>query len=196
MQGTVSTRRREMYAGLVGVALLIVIGCSGQGGRPPTAPTPTSPPATPTPPPSRAAWKDLGEYSVTMTAAPACSLPDYAMARTYNGRLKESGQDLIAEFDDPNFVCGWWGCGFTGTRDGGTVRFALTSWSPGGTEYAFIYLVNAETELGYIATATGQMADSGLSARFDGAVVLYHSGNHTEFARCDATDHQMELVRK
>ena len=196
MQGTVSTRQREMHAVLVCVALLIVTGCGGRAGRPPSAPSPTPAPTTPTPPPTAAVWKDLGEYIMTMTAAASCSLPDYAMARTYNARLKESGQDLVAEFDDPNFVCGWWGCGFTGTRDAATMRFTLTSWSPGGTEYAFIYLVNAETELGYIGTAAGPMADSGVAATFNGAVVLYHSGNHKEFARCDAPDHRMELVRK
>jgi hypothetical protein len=155
-------------------------------------------PTTSTPPGVPATWKDLGEYTMTMTAAPSCSLPDYAMTRAYNARLKEGGQDLVADFDDPNFVCGYWGCGFTGTKDGETVRFTLNSWSPGATQYAFIYLVSPGTELGYIGTASGQMSDRVIATTFSGSVVLYAEGIFPpkELARCDAPDHHMALVRK
>lgn len=194
MHGTVSTHQCDAHAVLVCVALLIVTACGGEEWRPPSGPTAT-PPTTSAP---SAVWKDLGEYTMTMTAAPSCSLPDYAMARTYNARLKERGQDLVADFDDPSFVCGWWGCGFTGTRDGEAVRFTLNSWEPGATEYAFIYLVSPETELGYIGTATGQMSDRVIATTFNGAVVLYAEGSYPpkELARCDAPDHHMELLRK
>jgi hypothetical protein len=194
MHGTVSAHQCDAHALLVYLALLIVTACGGEEWRTPSGPTPT-PPTTSAP---SAVWKDLGEYTMTMTAAPSCSLPDYAMARTYNARLKERGQDLVADFDDPNFVCGWWGCGFTGTRDGEAVRFTLNSWEPGATEYAFIYLVSPGTELGYIGTATGQMSDRVIATTFNGAVVLYAEGTYPpkELARCDAPDHHMELLRK
>jgi hypothetical protein len=130
-----------------------------------------------------------------MTAAPSCSLPDYAMARTYDARLKERGQDLVATFDDPHFVA-WDGpAGFAGTRDGEIVRFTLNGdyFVPG---YSFVYLVNQDTELAYSGTATGTMSDRGIVATLNGAVLLYGYHNHKEVARCDALDHRAELLRK
>jgi len=192
MRAITSTGWSALRAVLACLPLLVATACGGDAWRSPGAPTP---PSTSTPSPTDL-WKDMGEYTMTMTAAPACSLPDFAMVRTYDAHVREKGRDVIVEFDDANFVGGWWGCGFTGTRDGDTMHFTLTSWDPGATEYAFIYQVNAATELGYIGTATGTMGDGRLVAAFRGGVVLYRSDIHKEATRCDAQDHRMELVRK
>jgi hypothetical protein len=116
------------------------------------------------------------------------------MTRTYNARLKESGPDLVAEFDDPHFVA-WGPAGFTGTTDGETVRFTLNG-DYGKPVYSFVYLVNDSTELGYTGAATGNMGDSVIVATLNGTVVLCSYHDHKEFARCDAPDHRMELARK
>jgi hypothetical protein len=184
-----------MRAALACLTLLIVSAC-GEDWRPPSAPTATPPATSSTPPTTTAAWDDLGEYTVTMRAAPSCSLPDYAMARTYSARLKKSGEHLAVEFDDPEFLSWGWPCGFTGTRDGDTVRFTLNGGYPGPDGYSFSYLVNGEVELAYTGTATGKMGDNGIAATLNGAVILYAYGGTRELARCEAPDHRVEVVRK
>lgn len=197
MRGIGPTSRSQRRAACACLLMLITAGCDA-----PSSPVAPTPPSTSTPPTSTAPpagpWKELGEYTMTMTAAPACSLPDYARVRAYGAHVRENGPNLIVEFDDPDFVCEWWGCGFTGTQDGGTTRFSLTSWEPGATEYAFIYQVNAATELGYIGSATGAMRDGVFAAAFNGAVVLYQGDTfpHRQITRCDAPDHRLELVRR
>lgn len=189
MQGTNSTRRRSTHA-LVYLALLAAAACSDEHWRPANPVAPTEPP-----PPASAVWEDLGAYSVTMTAAPSCSLPDYAMLETYDGRLKGSGQHLVATFDDSRFVA-WEGpAGFAGTRDGDTVRFTLNGdyFSPG---YSFVYLVQDGTELTYTGTASGTMIGSNIVATLTGTVLLRSYHDLAELARCYATDHRMELVHK
>jgi hypothetical protein len=138
---------------------------------------------------------------MTMTAPASCSLPDYAMARTYSVRLKESGQHLVTELDDQQDCVSWgWPCGFTGTRDAETVRFTFNGNYPGSDGYAFSYEVHGEnTALAYKGTAIGKMADSSITAVLDGAVLLYACHGFCadkEFARCEAPDHRMELRRK
>jgi hypothetical protein len=200
MPHTISARWNEMHAVMVCAALVLAVGCGGQTGRVPSAPTPL-PPTTPTPSPPTPVWKDLGEYTMTMTAAPSCSLPDSAMARTFNARLKESGRDLVAELDDQQHCVSWgWPCGFTGTKDAETVRFTLNGEYPRDDGYAFEYLVNGEdTALAYIGTATGKMTDGSISVVLNGAVLLYACRGFCSdrpLAWCDAADHRIELVRR
>jgi hypothetical protein len=204
MQGTVCTLRRKTRIVLVCVALLIVSACGEDGWRAPGAPTP--PPVTSTPPPIAsapppAAWEDLGDYTLTMTAAASCSLPDYGMAQTYDMRVKERGHDLVVELvDQPHCVSWGWPCGFTGTRDAEAVRFTLNGDYPADDGYVFDYEVDGEhTALAYKGTATGTLADNSITAMLDGDVRLYACNGFCagkEFARCDAPDHRMVLVRK
>jgi hypothetical protein len=138
---------------------------------------------------------------MTMAAAPSCSLPDSAMTRTFDARLKESGPDLVAELDEQEHCVSWgWPCGFTGTKDAETVRFTLNGDYPGDDGYAFEYVVNGEdTALAYKGSATGRMTDSRITAVFNGAVLLYACRgfcSDSPFARCDASDHRIELVRR
>jgi len=189
MPGTVSTRQSAMYATVVCLALLIVSAC----GEPANPAGPTGATMTPV-------WKDLGEYTVTMTAAPSCSLPDDAMTRTYRARLNERGQELEATFDDKQFVGVQGPSGFAGTRDGEAVRFTLNgNYSLPG--YSFVYEVSPGRELAYMGRAIGKMSDSGIVATLNGTVwVQGHGGdpysNIDVVAICTAADHRMELVRK
>jgi hypothetical protein len=195
MRGSASARRSSVHAALVCLALFIVPACSEQPWTPPNPFEPTPP----TPPTTRQ-WTDLGEYTVTMTAAPSCSLPDYAVTRTYDARLKVSDQDLVVTFDDPKFVACAGPSGFAGTRDGDTVRFTINGdyWVSG---YSFVYEVSPGTELGYAGTATGTIADSRIVATLNGIVLIrgYDTTNpylNDVVATCDATDHRVALVRK
>ena len=135
---------------------------------------------------------------MTVTASPACSLPDYAMVRAFDAHLRQNDRMMLfVHFDGPDFVCPPYGSpGFTGTQDGDTMRFTLTSRQPSPNDHAFIYRLNESTDLGYIGTATGVMRDGVLAATFSGSVVLYQVDTDTETARCDAPDHRLELVRK
>jgi hypothetical protein len=177
-----------MLAGLLSLGLLIVSACSEETWTPPTGPAHR-------PPPAQREWKDLGEYTVTMTASPSCSLPDYAMTRSYDARLGEIGQDLLATFADQRFIA-WAGpAGFSGTKDGETVRFYINGdYFVDG--YSFVYLVKPGEELAYTGTATGTMQDARIVARLDGTVLLRSYDDLTVLAQCDASDHRMELVRK
>lgn len=137
---------------------------------------------------------------MTVTASPSCSLPNYAMVRTYSVRLKEGGEHLAAEFDEEGNCVSWgWPCGFTGTRDAQTVRLTFNT-DPRNDGYTFSYLVTEENaELAYEGAATGKMDDSTITAVFDGAVLLYACSGFCDgwaFARCDAPNHRLELVRK
>jgi hypothetical protein len=179
-----------MHAALVCLALLIVSACDEHPVNP-ARPTDTQ---RPPPPPTRI-WTDLGEYTVTMSAAASCSLPAYAMTHTYYGRLKESDQDLVATFDDTRFVA-WAGpSGVAGTRAEETVRFTMNGdYFVDG--YSFVYLIDGGTELAYAGTATGECGDSSIVATLAGTVLLRRYSDHILIAQCDATDHRVELIRK
>lgn len=187
MQGTVSIRRSRTRAALLWQALLIVsalsqLACDGTVVRPnPVTPTPTTD------------WETLGYYTVTMTAAPSCSLPDYAMKGSYGGALlRQAGQDLVALFDPYGPFMG--SPGFTGKIDGQSVRFTLNG-DQGASGYSFIPLVNG-VEVAYTGTAVGTMGAGGIVATFNGTVRLSLQSDHTLFATCIASDHKMEFVRQ
>lgn len=194
MRGTVPTGRNAMHAALVCLALLVVAACSEEARRPESPIGPTETPVTPAP-----VWNDLGEYAVIMTAAPSCSVPDYAMTHTYNGRLKERGRDLVVTFSSQQFIAEAGSPGFAGTRDGETVRFTINGdyYADG---YAFVYQVEPGKDLGYAGTAIGTMADGRIVTTLNGTLLIraYDLTNPyliDVVARCDATDHRMELVR-
>ena len=185
-------RIEYLRAALFVAALFLAAACDEPKGSPaaPTQPSASSPAPTPA-----KVWKDLGEYSVTMTASASCSLPEYAVKQTYDGRLAESGQELVVSFKDKSFVC-WAGpAGFQGTKAGDRVSFMLNGdYFVDG--YSFVYLIRADTELGYMGIATGSIGENGIAARLNGTVLLYSYYGHKPFALCDAPDHLMELVRK
>ncbi len=185
MRGTCSTRRRAMCVAIAWLALLVVSACNEANPFRPSYSTNTTP-----------VRQYLGEYTVRITAAPSCSLPDYATTRTSTGRLTQSGQDLVVAFDpyDSQYATRVGSPGFTGTREGEKVHFVLNGDSR-SSGYSFAYLVN-DMEVGYTGTATGTMADNGSVATFNGTVALYRYTDHTLVAACEATDHAFELLRK
>lgn len=194
MSGTGSSRRSRAHAALACAALILAAACSEHGRSTPTAPS--SPPASRSsvaqPVDTRT---DLGDFAMTLTASPSCTLPDPAMSGTYQAHLKEGNGRLYVEFEDQRFVCGFWGCGFTGRREDDRVRFTLTSWTPGATDFAFIYQLTGDTDLGYVGTSVGALDERGFSAVFEGAIVLYVGSTNRESARCDARDHRLQLTR-
>jgi hypothetical protein len=177
--------------------LLIVVACGC--GDPLSGPSPVPPeppkspvPFPPQPPKSPDGWTYLGAYSVTITAAPSCALPDSAMTRTQTGALlRQSGQNLEFLFDPFGPFEGV--PGFVGTTDGDTMHLTLNG-GYGVSGYSFVNWVNDTVSVGYTGAATGTMGERGLATSFDGIVLLYHRSDHAVFASCDARDHRIELV--
>jgi len=173
----------------VPLVLLIVLAC-GCGDPLLSGPSPLPPP----PPKIPDGWTYLGHYSVTITAAPSCSLQDDAMTRTQtDALLRKSGQNL--EFLlDPYGPCEGGQPGFVGTTDGDTVHLTLNG-GYGVPGYSFVARVNDTVSVGYTGAATGTMGERGLATSVDGIVLLYHRSDHTVFASCDARDHRIELSK-
>jgi len=188
MHGTASDRRNTIPATLVCLALLIVPAGSELACNNPVAHEDVGIGAAQ----STTGGASSGFYTVTMTAAPSCSLPDHAMTRSYTVLLKQDGQNVEALLDPYGPFEG--NPGFSGTRDGETYRFTLNGDYPCPAEgYSFIHVLNG-TEVGYTGTATGTRSDHRIVASFDGKVLLYDHSDQTVLAICDAHDHRMEMV--
>jgi hypothetical protein len=186
MKGTVFIRRHATRSALLWSGLLIVLAV-GQLACDGTVVTPT--PVQPTP---ASEWTSLGYYTLTMTAAPSCSLPDYAMKAVYRGALlTQSGEYLVVQFDPYGpFEGGVFG----GTVDGQSVRFTLDE-TQGPYDYYFVALVDS-SEVAYFGTAAGAKDDSGIVAAFSGTVRVSRQSDHATIATCVASDHRLEMVRQ
>jgi len=190
MYGALSIRRCARSAALSCQALLIVLAivalaCNGRTVTP-SRPTPL-PTQTPTP---ATGWTVLGFYEVTMSAAPSCSLPDYATKANYGeARIAQAGQSLDVIFEPYGPFADM---GFTGIIDGQTVRFTLNG-DRAASGHSFIATVD-DVEVAYSGTAAGTKDARGIVATFDGTVRVSLHSDHTVIATCAASDHRMEMV--
>jgi hypothetical protein len=131
-----------------------------------------------------------GMYRLNFVAAAACTLPPEAMRRTYLVRLTESPSGVItAVVISPEMVA-WGEAGFSGARDGSRVQFTITD---DYGNYAFVELLDADRELHFSGTATGEIGDV-FSLTFSGAVsVRYRAGGVSAY--CQADSHRLEFAR-
>jgi hypothetical protein len=182
-----ATRATWLWQALpVGLAIGL-LACDGST-VPPVGPTPTPTPNPPT------AWVTLGYYEVTMSAAPSCALPEYAMKANYGeARIAQIDRNLDVLFD-PYGPFG--DMGFKGTIDGQNLRFTLNgTQDPDPDVYSFIAWVD-NVEVAYSGTAAGTMDGKSIVATFDGTVRVFLRSDHTVIATCTASDHRMEMVRR
>ena len=174
-----------MAARIVSIPLVLVsvLAC----GPSPTRPTPPGlPPLSPT--------NTLGQYTLTMTASPSCSLSPAVMSRVYEATVFERRAGLVEVAVDTEYPTACWGCletGFQGTRDGDALQFDIVG--EGGRWY-FADLVQ-DGELRYDGTATATMLDNkSITGTFDGRITILGGASFSPLAVCEATDHKMELV--
>lgn len=132
-----------------------------------------------------------GMYRLVFTAAPSCALPAEAMRRSYMARVEEkvSGA-LTVVLSGAEFVV-WGEAGFTGRRDGARLQFDITS--DYSFDYQFIEWLDANRELTFNGTATGEVGQTFVT-EFNGTVVVRQRGG-SALARCDAADHRLEFTR-
>jgi hypothetical protein len=168
------------------VALLVVVvsGC---------ADTPASPSrASETPATTQAplAPSIAGDYTLTFTAAPSCSLPADIARRRYTATIAEPRPGLLAvDLRDADFA---WGATshmvrFSGTRDGDELRFSIEVGER----------VDTGRELSYYGTATATLADRSIGGTFNGHIWLNAAGNLYDWlADCAAGDHTIDFVRR
>lgn len=102
-------------------------------------------------------------------------------------------QDLLVLLTGANLVSAGGPTGFTGSRDGNTVRFVVRDTFDDG--YNFIEQIDSapRRDLYYSGTAMGDFNGTRIVAAFSGKLEL-RSGV-TTLAKCEATDHRFELTR-
>ena len=179
------------------VVLVAVLGwgCHGPSSTPLSPspqPTATNPPTpTPTPPPPQV----TPTHTLTITASPSCTaLPAAAKKRTYPAQVQEkpNGDLLVLVVNSTDIMVGWANDdGFTGKRDGNTVRFDITD--DLFAAYAMIERIPGIGDMGYSGTAMGTIVDNGsIVAAFNGA---YRLGYGSGPVLCQASDHRIEITR-
>jgi hypothetical protein len=176
-----------MWTGILRSALLLLVVVACGCGDPPTSPAGPSPTPSVRPPfepPIR------GEYTLTFTASPSCSLPPEARQRSYTATVAEpSPGSVTVVLSDADFG---WGTApreprFEGTRDGDRLRFTI-----GVGER-----VDGTKELSYYGTASATLADKNMAGTFNGNIWLNVAGNLYDWiADCTATDHKIDFARR
>lgn len=141
---------------------------------------------TNTPPP-------VATHTLVITASPSCTaLPDVAKKRTYPAQFFEKpGGDLVVwVVNSPDIMVGWANDdGFTGKRDGNTVRFDITD--DLNAEYAMIERIPGVGDMGYFGTAMGTIENGKIVATFNGE---YRLGYGSGPLLCKASDHRIEVI--
>ncbi len=137
-----------------------------------------------------------GDYVVTFSASPGCTLPAPAARRTWSARLEEGRfinrpEDLVVTLTGGAFI-GWANePGFTGRTDGHSVTFNVTD--DMDSDFAVIERIDGG-DLSFSGTANGVTGASTFATVFNGKVTL-REGSSTK-AECQATDHRLEFARK
>jgi hypothetical protein len=165
---------------------------------------PTQPTESQSPP--ELASDIVGEYQLTFTASPSCSLPTQLMKRTYKANLKAwvNFAPVAVDVSGAKFFHDW-AAGFDGTRNGDTMQFEIVgmnlNFPPYG--YSLAELIDGNTWLAYDGAARATIRGNTISGAFDGKVVLrevlsddaYGTVLGAVLAECRATDHKIEFVR-
>jgi hypothetical protein len=129
-----------------------------------------------------------------MTASPSCTgLPEVVKKRTYPAQVieKSNGYILVWVVNSTDIMVGWANDdGFTGTRDGNTVRFDITD-DVFFAAYAMVERIPGVGDMGYAGTATGTIDSNGrIVATFKGEYRLAYGGP----VLCEAPDHHIEVT--
>jgi hypothetical protein len=102
-------------------------------------------------------------------------------------------EDLIVTVAGGEFVV--WGneAGFTGTREGDTVRFTLSS--DMRLDHVLVELIDLTKQLYYLGTATANVSETGIDGWFDGSLKLVDRFSGVTHAECVAPDHRIVFTR-
>jgi hypothetical protein len=167
-----------------------------------------------------------GVYTMTLTADPSCALPPEILQRKYLARITEKAGPapafgdlggsfpnfteyengwLLVELAGPGFGSCWFEGGFTGKREGSSMRFDIFGDPSTLLEYLFNEAVGgfcpmpnfpgwwescSHNYLAYSGTATGTIVDGNIFTLFNGNVRLYGA----QSAQCTG-NHRLEFTR-
>lgn len=131
-------------------------------------------------------------YRLTVTASPSCALPSDTTPRQYTATVTEDAGRLVVYLGGATLIAFGGDAGFTGTRNGNTVRFDVSGDEMGF--FSFIEFLPGTRWLIYSGTATGTISGNTISATFTGKIRVAVAGEGS-VAECQAADHRMEFVR-
>ncbi len=205
MQATLSTHWSTPYTARA-LALLIptrtlvmailLLGAAACGGKDtlPTQPTRTPSDGFQAPVP---AVDVVGDYQLTFTAFPSCSLPAAFMKRTYKATITAwvNYPQIAVDVSGGTFIQDW-AVGFDGTRDVDTLRFTIVGLSDFPfSGYSLTELVDGTKWLMYDGTAVATIRDNTITGTFDGRISLLDQATRAILAECRAADHKIDFVR-
>lgn len=178
---------RLMLGLLAALSVVLTLSCEKASiWTPPTQPTSSTAPTPPMP-------TATVTHTLTITASPSCTVwPEAAKRRTYPAQLIEqsNGDLLVRVVNRYDIMIGWANdAGFTGKRDGNTVRFDITNDMMGA--WAMIERIPGVGDMGYIGTATGTTDNGRVVATFNGR---FQIGYGSSPLACQAPDHRLEMV--
>jgi len=134
------------------------------------------------------------QYRLTFAASPSCSLPADATPRQYTAGLEVETSGQAKVYLRGGVMLAFMGeAGFTGVRDGNTLRFWVNDDDMG--PYAFVEFLPGHRWLSYSGTITGTIEGDRIAATFDGRVRLVQYPAESVVAECTAADHRMEFAR-
>lgn len=211
---TLSTRWSTIYAAFVRsplirtrtlVTAILLLGAAACGGKDtlPTQPTPMphagADPAPPAPAPVPAT-DIVGDYQLTFTASPSCSLPAQFMKRTYRANIRAwtNYPGVAVDVSGGTFYQDW-AVGFGGTRNEDTLHFTIVGMGKDSFDDLFNYhlaeLVDGTKWLTYDGTAVATIGGNSITGAFDGRISLLDQATRAILAECRTTDHKIDFVR-
>ena len=201
MQNALSTRCTTPYAALVRALILTVTAilflsaaACGEKDTLPTQPTRTPSDGSQAPVP---ATDIVGDYQLTFTASPSCSLPARFMKRTYKATIKAWANypPVAVDVSGGTFIQDW-AVGFDGTRDGDTLHFTIVGLADFPfSGYSLTELVDGTNWLMYEGTVVATILGNNITGAFAGRISLLDQATRAILAECRATDHKIDFVR-
>jgi hypothetical protein len=142
-----------------------------------------------------------GDYQLTFTASPSCSLTPQVMRRTYHANVGAwvDHSAVAVEVSGARFYRDW-GIGFDGTRDGDTVRFKIvgvpTGFPDSFYDSGLAEVIDQTKWLTYDGTAVVHIAGNSVTmGTFDGLIALRDASSEATLVECRARDHKVEFAR-
>ena len=136
-----------------------------------------------------------GEYQLTMTASPTCSLPAEVKQRTYTATIAETTPGAVTvSLSGAEFVLTEVNeAGFEGVRNGDTVRFVIDNgYGPG---YWLGEGIDGTKILTFEGVALATIGDKNIEGTFYGEMRYFVPGQRPLLGDCVAADHRISLTR-
>ena len=181
---------------LIAALLPVAIACgNGDGGNLPTQPTVPAPAAPVPPAPGPLASDIAGEYTLTMSASPSCSLPPELERRIYTAKVAETPWGVEVALSGAEFEQGldWFG----GARKDKAIDFEVFFCMGCGMGE----VIDRTKLLYYEGRAHVTIGGNIIAGIFDGVMRLYEDRSQlflpaAKTLECAAVDHRIEFVRR